>query len=120
VSDLHGRPTAAELLDAVVGYLRDDLAPGLDPGSRHQVRIAVHALEIVAREMALGPAQAEDHAARLAELGVASDAELAEAIRVGARPDGPRLREILAADTADRLRVANPGWLPPPGAENGQ
>lgn len=110
--DLHGRPTAAELVDAVTMFLRDQLSPGLDGAARYQVRIAVRALDVVAREMALGPGQAAAHTERLSSLGFGSDAELAEAIRAGAVEDGPELRAALEADTVDRLRVANPRWLP--------
>lgn len=110
--DLHGRPTLAELIDAVLGYLRDDLADRVDGPERHRVRIAVHALEMVDRELRLGPEQARAHGARLAQLGFGSDAELARAIRAGEVDDGPALRRALTDDTADRLRVANPRWLP--------
>jgi hypothetical protein len=110
--DLHGRPTSAELLDAVIGFLRDQLSPGLDDAARHQVRIAVHALQMVQRERELGPEQAGEHAARLASLGLSSDGELAAAIRSGELPDTPELRAALVADTVDRLKVANPRWLP--------
>ena len=113
-SELHGRPTAEELVEAVIGYLKHDLMPGLEGGERHQVRIAVHALEMVARELELGPAQAGEHRSRLAALGFGSDAELAAAIRSGAMADSPELRRALTEDTADRLRVANPRWLPDP------
>ncbi len=111
--ELHGRPTAAELLDAVIGYLRDDFMPRAEGPDRHQARIAVHALEMVAREMDLGPGQARRHEERLAALGFDSDAELARAIRSGELSDTPELRRALTDDTADRLRVANPRWLPP-------
>jgi hypothetical protein len=111
--DLHGRPTAPELLDATIGYLRDQLMEQLDGPLRHQVRIAVHALEVVAREMELGPHQTRAHAARLEVLGVQSDAELAEAIRSGTVADSPQLRQMLRDDTRDRLLVANPRWLDP-------
>lgn len=109
----HGRPTAGELLDATLGYLRDDLAPRVEGPDRHMLRIAVRALEVVARELELGAVQEADHARRLAGLGFADDASLARAIRAGDLPDSPGLRAALAADTADRLRVANPAWLPP-------
>lgn len=116
--DLHGRPTIDELLDAVLGYLRDDLMARLEGADRHQVRIAVHALEVVARELQLGPRQGRQHTARLAALGFGSDEDLARAIRSGELADSPVLRRALTEDTADRLRVANPGWLPAPESDN--
>jgi hypothetical protein len=113
MSDGHGRPTAPELVDAVIGFLRDQLSAHLDAPLRHQVRIAVHALEVVGRELQLGPDQLEAHRARLHALGVPDDASLAQAIRDGQFDDHPGLIEALRADTRDRLLVANPGWLPP-------
>jgi hypothetical protein len=139
---MHGRPTAEELVDAVRALLQDQLAgpaaagpasglaasglaaSGSGPGSgsgplealgRHQIRIAVHALEIVGRELALGPAQEEAHRARLRALGFEDDASLAAAIRSGRLGDGPALRAVLLEDTRDRLLVANPRWLPAEG-----
>jgi hypothetical protein len=112
---LHGRPTSLELLDAVVGFLRDQLPPHVDGSFHHQVRIAVHALEMVARELELGPGQLESHRARLRAFGVADDAELAARIRAGDFDDRADLVEALRADSRDRLLVANPRWLPPEG-----
>jgi Domain of unknown function (DUF6285) len=112
--DLHGRPTAVELVDAVAALLRDVLPEHLEGALRHQVRIAVNALEMVSRELTLGPAQAADHQARLAALGVPDDRALADAIRAGEIDTGDRrLRQALRDDTRDRLLVANPRWLPP-------
>jgi hypothetical protein len=112
--DLHGRPTAVELVDAVAALLRDVLPEHLEGALRHQVRIAVHALEMVSRELELGPVQARAHRTRLAALGAPDDRALADAIRAGEIDTGdPILHRALRADTRDRLLVANPGWLPP-------
>jgi len=114
--DLHGRPTAGELVDAVLVFLRDQLlerAPdSSDAGRRHQIRIATHALEIVGRELALGPAQQEAHERRLRAIGYEDDRTLADDIRSGRRADSPDLRRVLREDTRARLLVANPRWLP--------
>jgi hypothetical protein len=66
----------------------------------------------VAREIDLAPAQARAHAARLAALGMADDAELAGAIRSGAVADSPALRDAVRAAVRDKLAVSHPGyWL---------
>ncbi len=110
--NMHGRPTAEELVDAVRAFLQDQLSGSSEAAARHQIRIAVHALEMVGRELALGPSQEEAHRARLGELGFEDDASLADAIRSGRLDDGPALRRVLRQDTRDRLLVANPRWLP--------
>jgi hypothetical protein len=110
--DLHGRPTAVELLDAVAAFLKDQLPAHVDEAVRHQVRIAARAVEIAAREARLGPAQAATHLSRLRSLGFETDGELARALREGSVRDSPELRQALIDDTRDRLLVANPGWLP--------
>ena len=112
--DLHGRPTAIELVDAVAALLRDVVPDHLEDALRHQVRIAVHALEMVSRELELGPVQSRAHRARLAALGAPDDRALAGAIRAGEIDTAdPVVRGSLRADTRDRLLVANPQWLPP-------
>jgi hypothetical protein len=111
--DLHGRPTAKELLDAVIAFLREQLPGHVDDSMKHQVRIASHALEIVNRELQLGREQDAAHRARLDELGMPDDRALADAIKSGEVGDSDRLRRALTEDTRDRVRVANPKWLPP-------
>jgi aminoglycoside phosphotransferase (APT) family kinase protein len=51
----HGRPTASELLDAVRGYLTDQVVPGTSGQLAFHARVAANALAIVARELDLGP-----------------------------------------------------------------
>jgi aminoglycoside phosphotransferase (APT) family kinase protein len=51
----HGRPTASELLDAVRGYLTDQVMPGTSGQLAFHARVAANALAIVARELDLGP-----------------------------------------------------------------
>lgn len=106
----HDRPTAAELLDAVGEYLvevRDGVAGRLG----FHARVAANVVATVRREIELGPAQAEAHRSRLADLGVVDDAALASAIRSGAMDD--RMDEVVVAVRAsvrDKLAVANPGY----------
>jgi aminoglycoside phosphotransferase (APT) family kinase protein len=107
-----GRPTAAELTEAVREYVeglmeRDKGAAGFE------ARVARNALGIVERELNLGSSIAAAHAARLAELGYADDAALATALRAGdLDADWRRVAPALAASARDQLRVANPSYLP--------
>jgi aminoglycoside phosphotransferase (APT) family kinase protein len=114
--ELHGRPTARELVEAVAGFLRQQLEPQLDGVLRYQLRIAIRSLEVVGRELDLGPDQEGAHQQRLASLGVDDYAGLAAAIRAGRFDEEPELAglvEVLRADAQDRLLVANPRWLQP-------
>ncbi|MBL8629540.1 MAG: hypothetical protein JNM81_07920 [Rhodospirillaceae bacterium] len=50
------RPTSVELLDAVQGFLKDDVLPKLAGADAYHLRVAQNALAILGREIALGPA----------------------------------------------------------------
>lgn len=107
----HDLPTARELVEAVREWIERDLSGGR-PANRFHARVAANVLAIVERELELGPAQARAHAARLEQLGVADDAELAAAIRDGsldARLD--EVRELVWESVRDKLAVANPRYL---------
>ncbi len=113
---LHGRPTAAELVEAVREFLEGDVAAATEGRVRFHARVAANACAMVERELALGPAQAEALAARLAPFGAADEADLAATIRSGDLDD--RTAEVSAAVRAtvrDKLLVANPRYLDNPG-----
>ena len=107
-----GRPTAAELVEAVGEYL-DGVRERSEGGARFEARVARNALGIAERELRLGPALVEAHAARLAGLGVADDAALAAGLRSGALDaEWEAIAPVLAASARDQLLVANPSYLP--------
>ncbi len=110
---LHGRPTAAELVEAVREFLERDVMPAVEGRVQFHTRVAVNALGMVERELAVRDEQAASHAAGLAALGVSSEGELAGLIR--SLDDGdPRLHEIAAfvrSTVRSRLEVANPKHL---------
>lgn len=111
----HDRPTAAELVEAVGEWIRRCQIDGEIEPNRFHARVAANMLAIVERELALGPAQARAHTARLEQLGVGDDAELAAAIRSGEldhRAD--EVRELVWASVRDKLAVANPRYLDRP------
>ncbi len=108
----HDAPTAAELLESVREWLDRDVIPSTDGRLRFHARVASNVLGMVEREIDLGPAQQLAHQARLAQLGVASDAELAAAIRRHEFDDrGPELRSLLTEAVLDKLAVANPRYI---------
>ncbi|MFF0520429.1 phosphotransferase family protein [Actinomadura nitritigenes] len=110
----HDRPGASALIDAVGAFLLEAEQP--DERLRFHARVAASALRIARRELLLGEAHEAAHAARLAKLGCASDADLAAAIREGTLDD--RREEVVAAIRAsivDKLAVSNPRHLALPG-----
>jgi hypothetical protein len=70
-SDLHGRPTAAELVAAVAVFLREDVMAATDGRLNFLARVAANTLDGVERELRLGPAQERRHRERLAAFGQA-------------------------------------------------
>lgn len=93
----HGRPTASELLDAVRGYLTDQVLAGTSGQLAFHARVAANALAIVARELDLGalPSSADPSSADLAS------ADLVDRV-------------------AARLAVANPRYFDRPSDERSE
>ena len=113
VSGPHDMPSAAHLVEAVREFLERDVLPALEGRVQFHTRVAVNVLGMVERELVLGPEQAAQHAAGLAALGVADEAELAALVR-GMAADDPRLDEVarLVRETVRaKLEVANPRHL---------
>lgn len=111
----HDPPDARTLLGAVEDLLRAEVLPAAEGRVAFDLRVAANVLSMVQRQLALGPAQAERHRRRLAELGVDDDATLAGAVRRGAFDD--RRHELLSAlalVVADKLAVANPAYAGEP------
>ena len=107
-----GRPSAAELVEAVGEYL-DGVLERSEGGARFEARVARNALGIAERELRLGGAFVAAHAARLAGLGWTDDAALAAALRSGALDaEWESIAPVLAASARDQLLVANPSYLP--------
>ena len=109
---LHDMPSAEQLVESVREWLERDVLAGTTGRLQFHTRVAVNVLAMVERELRLGAAQAAAHAARLAQLGCADDAELAGRIRDGILDDRlAEVRELVWADVRDKLAVANPKYL---------
>ncbi len=108
-----GRPTAAELVEAVREYLEVNVMERSEGGARFEARVARNALAVVERELLLGGEISAAHADRLRDLGITDDAALAAAIRAGDFDVGwEPVASALAASARDQLLVANPSYLP--------
>jgi hypothetical protein len=89
-----------------------DLLPGVDGRLQFHTRVAINMIDIVRRELELGPDQEIHHQEVLSSFGMNDDAELAAAIRDGAFDTSlldvlNRLRPVVE----DKVRVANPRYL---------
>ncbi|GAC1444093.1 MAG: hypothetical protein NVS3B26_11010 [Mycobacteriales bacterium] len=102
----HDRPSAGELVEAVREWLAGVELTGTDA---FLTRVAQRALQVVERELELGPALAKRHRERLAALGCGSDVELAAAIRRG--DVRPEVAVAVRDAVIDKLRVADPAQL---------
>lgn len=110
----HDQPDARGLVIAVREFLATDVEPQADGRLRYHVRVAMHALGIVDRELALAEEHAARHLERLQALGFRTDQELAWAIRNGQLDDRlGDLVEPLRGMVADKLAVARPGYDSP-------
>lgn len=107
VTGPHDRPTAAELAASVREFLSGLEVTGHDA---FLLRVSIRSLRIVERELELGTPLAHGHSLRLAGLGVASDTELADAIRCGRLEPSRALPAVRAAVVA-KLHVADPSQL---------
>ncbi len=114
---MYDQPTASELLGAVAGFLRDEVSPTLTGRLAFHARVAVNVLEMVRRELALGPAAVAGEAERLKALlgadGPLSDLEDALCARIAAGeidPADPALIDHLWATTLDTLAVDQPNY----------
>jgi hypothetical protein len=111
------QPSAAELIDAVAGFITNELAPTLTGRLAFHARVAANALAIVRREIELGPAADRADAERLAALlgmqgdNVALTEELCRRIEAGEiAADDPALIEHLWATTLATLAVDQPNY----------
>ena len=112
---LHGRPTAAELADAVRGYLAEVVMPSTQGHVSFHARVASNVMGIVERQLLLGPAQEARFREGLRAFGASSPADLCSMIRRGDLDDRQgELWRFLAASVRDRLAVANPRHLARP------
>lgn len=112
------QPESAELLDAVIALLRDEVVPALDGRLAFDVRVAARAASIVKRELELGPVLEAQAGRRLrALLQVDSDnlAELndllCERLEAGALGlASPGLVEHLWQTTLQQLAIDQPRY----------
>lgn len=113
------RPTAVDLLEALEGFLRENLPPSLeDPYQKYQLRVAANVTAIVKRELELSPKARREEQARVEKLlGKSGELDelnraLAAAIRAGEMDSKKEaLMEHLQKTLENALKINNPRWL---------
>jgi hypothetical protein len=108
-NELHGRPTAAELVAAVCEFLETDVRDSTTGQVNFHARVAANVLRIVERELLADCP--DDVTNALAGSGFDDEAQLAAAIRAGNLDDcGDQVKSALRALVRYRLSVAHPGY----------
>ena len=114
---MQDEPTPTELIQAVAGFLRNDITPAISGHNAFKLRVAINALDLVARQLTLERGSDAAERERLAHL-LGKDASLhdlnralADAIskgEIGLKTEG--VAEHLWQTTMDKLAVDQPNY----------
>jgi Domain of unknown function (DUF6285) len=114
---MQDEPTPEELIKAVADFLRNDIAPEISGHNAFKLRVAINALDLVTRQLALEEASDAAEAARLSQLlgmqGALGELNrvLAERIAKGELDlQTPGLSEHLWQTTLAKLAVDQPNY----------
>jgi hypothetical protein len=114
---MQDQPTPGEILAAVARFLKEEVAPATAGHVSFQARVAANALEMMRRQLVLGPVEeAAEHARLRNLLGVDGDlavlnAELSRRIEAGDLDlSSPGLADHLWAVTLAKLAVDQPTY----------
>ena len=108
---LTGVPTLPGLVEAVREFLERDVMPATSGRVKFHSRVAANVMATIEREISLGPAMVKSHEAGLQALGLASEAELARAIRTGTLDHrSPGVGQLVRNTVSGRLAIANPRY----------
>ena len=124
---MQDRPTIDELLEAVAGYLRDDVMANTQGRTNFHGRVAMNAIEMIRREIAtqeehlgrewdsldhvLGIQPMPPHLSEVREALTARNRELSERIRAGDADSGDFRKVVMNHlwwTVPDKLLVSNP------------
>jgi hypothetical protein len=114
---MQDEPTPTELIKAVADFLRNEITPVISGHNAFKLRVAINALDLVTRQLALEQGGDAAEAARLTELldmqGSLVDLNRALAERI-ARGEAdlrtPGLADHLWRTTMDKLAVDQPNY----------
>ncbi len=114
---MQDEPTPSELIKAVADFLRNDITPAIGGHSAFKMRVAINALDLVTRQLALEGSSDDAEAERLARLlGRQGSLEELNRALAGKIASGeadlqtPGLAEHLWQTTLDKLAVDQPNY----------
>ena len=114
---MQDEPTPEELIKAVADFLRSEVAPDISGHNVFKLRVAINALDLVARQLGLAQGSEAAEAARLAQLlGIKGSLDelnrtLADRIAKGELDlQTPGLADHLWQTTMDKLAVDQPNY----------
>jgi hypothetical protein len=114
---MQDEPTPIELTKAVADFLRTDIAPMISGHNAFKLRVAINALDLVTRQLAMEEGSDAGEAARLAQLLdmqaslIDLNRTLADKIAKGEVDlQTPGLSEHLWQTTMDKLAVDQPNY----------
>ncbi len=114
---MQDEPEPEELITAVAKFLRNDIAPGITGHNAFKLRVAINALDLVARQLALEQGSDAAEAARLRQLlGIGGslmelNRALAERVANGEVDlQTPGLAEHVWQTTMEKLAVDQPNY----------
>jgi hypothetical protein len=114
---MQDEPTPEELIAAVADFLRNDIAPELSGHNAFKLRVAINALDLVTRQLALESVSSAAETARLTQLlgmqGALGELNRALADRIAKGEfdlQTPGLTEHVWQTTLDKLAVDQPNY----------
>jgi hypothetical protein len=114
---MQDEPTPTELIKAVADFLRNDITPAIGGHSAFKLRVAINALDLVTRQLALEQGSDAAEAARLTQLlglqGSLAELNRALADRIAsgeADLQTPGLADHLWQTTLAKLAVDQPNY----------
>jgi hypothetical protein len=114
---MQDEPTPSELIKAVADFLRNDITPAISGHSAFKLRVAINALDLVTRQLALEQGSDAAEAERLTKLlgkkGSLGELNRALADRLAkgeADLQTPGLADHLWQTTMDKLAVDQPNY----------
>jgi Domain of unknown function (DUF6285) len=114
---MQDEPTPTELINAVADFLRNELTPAIGGHSAFKLRVAINALNLVTRQLALEQGSDADEGTRLTQLlgkqGSLGELNRALADRIAsgeADLNTPGLADHLWQTTMAKLEVDQPNY----------